>query len=146
MKSRRWSVPMKETLWHGVRRCWTAWKRRSPCWRKDTTTWRSCHTLMITYTFYRWGQNQRPFETLAFRRVSSLTSYIILPELAVSVRPLRIRRPQQHHCCSILLLWRYQESHCYTETSSRRSQQDWNGQNLRSRWAGFVCPVLHFMM
>lgn len=75
-------------------------------------------------------------QCLFARHVSTLTStfLIFLPGLAVSVRPLRIRRPQQHQCRSPLLLWCNQESHCCTEITSRGSQQDRNEKHLRIRW------------
>lgn len=166
MKSRRWSAPMRGPLWHGPRYCSTAWRRRSPCWGKDTTTWRSSHTLMITYTFYRWGWSvlrnlnktvggqkeggllrklDAMFRLFA-KYVSSLimylppSSFFFLLELAVSVRTLRIWGPQQHQCRSLLLFWCDQESHCCIEITSRRSQQDWNEQNFRSRWIKLIFP------
>lgn len=57
------------------------------------------------------------------------------PELAVSVRPLRIWRLEQHQCRSLLLFWCYQESNCCNETTSGGSQQDWNKQSVSSRWS-----------
>lgn len=76
--------------------------------------------------------------------IFSFLSLFFWSELAVSVRPLRIWRPQQHQCRSLLLLWCYQESHCCVEITSGGNQQDRTQHNLSSRLTHFSSSQVVF--
>lgn len=137
-KSRRSSAPTKRPPWLGGRYCSTAWRKRSLYWGRNTLTWRNSHTLMTTYTFYRWASSEYPQHLACLLDLLCHQPFhLLIVELAISVGPLGIWRPQQHQRGSILLLWRYQESYCFAENTSWRNQQDGNEQNLRSRWGNF---------